>query len=583
MRLLCAALLLLGCGSTEEAAEAPLAPDAALEPAACNPVAPDWDCLLPWPSDAFRTVDGVRYPPQVLPVDKRGVPADPTRDAPTDGFPVTPQILVALPGADPDELVFLEPDATASLRPESTTLILEASTGAPVLHFAEAAPLDPDVVALRPLRPLQPGTRYVVVIQGLSGVEAPESGRARLEVLESTLQLAGVAPEGVQLIWDFTTRSHEVATGRLRAIRDATLGVVPAITIDSIEGRRIEGTIEVPRFVDSEEAGARLLDEGSEGTVQIPFVAMAPTSALEGTPARLLLYGHGFFGDRNRTLGYPADFAERFGFLIVGLDFQGMATADVNDVIPSIAMDPSGGIGFAERVHQGLANFIAMARAGKGALAEALEAEHGAPLYDPAEGVWYLGISAGHMLGGTLLGLSPDFDGAVLNVGGAGFTLVASRARPFAPFITVIANNFEAPRDRLKYEVLIQHPLDRIDPASYAIEARPPVLMQVGLGDAQVPNVASHLHARGLGLGLVQPAPRALAGFEDAPSDEEGLVEYDLGLEAPLPGTVAGTNQAANDVHEGVRRVEAAMKQMDAFLRVGGRVMNFCSGVCDPD
>jgi hypothetical protein len=35
-----------------------------------------------------------------------------------------------------------------------------------------------------------------------------------------------------------------------------------------------------------------------------------------------------------------------------------------------------------------------------------------------------------------------------------------------------------------------------------------------------------------------------------------------------------------NGVHEAVRRLDAAQRQIDAFLRPNGRIENFCEGPC---
>ena len=44
----------------------------------------------------------------------------------------------------------------------------------------------------------------------------------------------------------------------------------------------------------------------------------------------------------------------------------------------------------------------------------------------------------GHILGGMLAALSPDITGYCLNVGGAVFTHIMSRAIPFDPFLSIL-------------------------------------------------------------------------------------------------------------------------------------------------
>jgi hypothetical protein len=64
-----------------------------------------------------------------------------------------------------------------------------------------------------------------------------------------------------------------------------------------------------------------------------------------------------------------------------------------------------------------------------------------------------------------------------------------------------------------------------------------------------------------------------------APADS-ALVYYDLGAQ-PLPdGTLPPPME--NGVHEGVRRDPRAQKQIVAFLRNGGTVVDSCGGACAP-
>ena len=53
---------------------------------------------------------------------------------------------------------------------------------------------------------------------------------------------------------------------------------------------------------------------------------------------------------------------------------------------------------------------------------------------------------------------------------------------------------------------------------------------------------------------------------------------YDVnGTVPPLTNTPPETE---NGVHEAVRRLDAARRQIDAFLRPDGLVENFCDGPC---
>ncbi len=620
--------------------------DAFMSPEGCNPIAAEWDCLLPWPSDVFRAPDPstetgfrVAYTEQAVPRTSGGAAVDFTRDAPADGFPILPQIAALFPqGVDDADLVFFEPAPEDSLGPDSPTVLLEADSGRRVLHFAELDPAAPDdatrLLFVRPMEPLAPATRYVVAIRGLRDhageAVAPPAGFRRLrdgddagdeaaryatEVF-APLESAGVARAELQLAWDFTTRSDANATADLRAVRDAMRDAMaeapPEVIVDMVTEpanggghRRIDGRLIVPAFTDDNVPGARLRRDVdgrpfARGTLEVPFLAFVPASVLargpEDPPAGLLQFGHGFFGDRREIEGFPLQFADAQGYVVVGIDWAGMSRPDAGKVIVDLAgADPASALRFVERLHQGMANQMALARAAKEVLPtlSAFQVD-GRPTYDP-DYVWYYGISQGGILGGTYVAAALDLDAAVLSVGGAGFGLMMSRAAPFAPFLLIIEQQTAGALEAQKVTITTQHGLERIDPISYARHVAadpfdgPPaahrVLMQLGLGDASVPTVAGHVHARALGLRHIVPAPRRVAGLEtvEAPFEGSALVEFDFGVPEPLPGTYPTREPVESPTHEGVRRVPAGMRQVAAFLAVGGRVESVCEGPCDPE
>jgi hypothetical protein len=204
------------------------------------------------------------------------------------------------------------------------------------------------------------------------------------------------------------------------------------------------------------------------------------------------------------------------------------------------------------------------------------------------------GISQGHLLGSTYLALTPHIARGVLSVGGSGFSLIMMRSVNFGEFLTLIEQVVDDYVDHQKFVTMSQSTFDRVDSITYSpmvigrlYPQSPParyVLMHVGIGDPQLPNIASHLQARTLGLTHLTPAPRVIPALPaaDGPLDS-AMVEFDFNLPDPLPGTYAIPPAARNEVHEGVRVLEAAMDQIDAFLRPGGAIQNFCDGPCDPE
>ncbi|MFT7622845.1 MAG: hypothetical protein ACI9WU_002020 [Myxococcota bacterium] len=616
LTLLCVASL--GCGedTTESAAEPLAPPDPLAIPAGCNPIAADWDCLLPWPSDVFR-VDGiVSYPDAAQVKDQGGNPLSPLLN-PADGSPILPQILVRVPGlpgsAAADQLVFHDQDPALSMDASSPTLILDAETGEAVPHFAELDPTAEDdarrVLVIRPLQRLKDNHRYIVALWRMG--EPPEGfRRIRDDDLRQDPVLTPIAERfadaltqldtwsprtDLTLAWDFTTRSQASVTEDMRTMTAPTPDI--SVTIDSVEVdvsdevlRRVEGHLTVPLWMESDQPGARI-HRGADGkpalngTAQVPFIATIPRSVIEREePARIIHFGHGFFGDRTEAEGHPARLGQRLHAVVIAIDWWGMSAPDLSPVLEGLLNDPSKLMIFVERVHQGMVNRRALEEAIAGPLLqEAAFQEDGAPVYD-AEHLYFYGLSQGHILGGTWLALSERVERGALGAGGAGFTFIMFRSSNFSSFLQLALSQLPDAMDRQKFMMMAQHEFDRMDPITYAPEVQVPVLMQIGVGDPQVPNMAAHVHARALGLSLLEPAPRAIFGLEGVVSPFEGsaLAEYEFGVD-PLPGHEMVPPTEGNVVHEGVRQLVAAQEQIGAFFWGGGTAQNQCDGVCDPD
>ncbi len=618
-------------------------------PPGCNPIAADWDCLLPFPSDVFLRADASRpsgqalaIPQEALPLARNGERLDFAALHPSDGASLFPEILVLFPrGLDAANLVFHDQDLSRSQAPSSPTVLLDAESGELVAHFAELDPrtTDPNQqsLILRPLQRLRGGHRYVVALHDLRNrggypLQAPEGFRrlrdgqtaqdpalAALaphyeEAIFPALVAAGLARAELQLAWDFSTRSDADAQGSLRALRSDLLQRLaaspPTVRIERIVEpgdefifRRIEGSFEVPLYLDSAEPGGMLLrdEQGqprAQGRARVPFSVQIPNSAAAaaaaGRPARVVQYGHGFFSG----LGEARDptfrrFAERTGVVLAAVEWWGMSQADMPEVMLALSRHAQAGYAFVERTHQGMANALAFAEVLAGALAQnpACEVE-GQPAYDPAQ-LYFYGTSEGHILGGSYLALSPRIERAVLASGGMGFSLMMMRARPFVGFLMAMSNLFPSPLDQQKFVALSATALDPIDPGTWAphvlsdtLPGSPPsrkLLLQAGLGDASVANLATQAHARSLGLALLEPTPGPVWGLPGVagPYDGSALCEWDFGVEPPLPGYLAEPPLRDSPVHPALWAQDTAMDQIDRFLRPDGRIEQVCGeGPC---
>ena len=620
--------------------------------APCNPLAEELDCLLPFPSDFFLKSDPtlpsghrVAVPEAALPVPVRGRgPLDFSRTVSSDGFSPGSQILAMLPGAiDGSSLAGYAPrepeKALRSLDADSPTVLVEVLTGRKVAHIAELDVRAPrparQALIIRPLERLIAGQTYAVgisslrdlsgsVIEPSPGFRALRDGTPSEDVrliaaretadamLFPALAAAGKERSSLQLAWSFTVGSDEQLRGDLLRIRGLAIEAMrttpPEITIDSVEfdtsarvARLIRGRITVPLFLESSELAAAIYRgadgrASQNGTTEVPFVAVIPNSVVaSGAPARLLQFGHGFFGNSDEaTEGYVTEFADRFGFVVIAMNWWGMSTDDLPALIRDILNDTSLALRFTDRVHQAMVNLMAIAGA-RAALAE-LEPFRldGNALVDPSQ-VYFQGISQGHILGATYAAISPDIQKAVLTSGGANFSTLMFRARPFLGFLGIIAAAVPDALDQQKFATLSQFVFDRIDPYTYSAfllgndldgsRMNRQVLMQMGVGDSEVPNLGSELHARAAGLQVLQPSPVAtppLMSIAEGSGAESAFALYDFQVE-PFPSVTPAPADLGNRVHNDLRGLTASMRQLDAFLRPGGRVEQFCDGLCDPE
>src|SRR5262245_36697344 len=270
----------------------------------------DERCALPFPSSFFLADDPatptgkrVHYGPQALPSNTGGVHIDPTDWNTLDGFSPGAVILSLFPDTGfPVDLAAsgaaFYTDYADSLAAGSPTVLLRASDGARVVHFAEMDANLSDVtrkaLIMRPGRRLDDATRYLVAIRGLVDTQgtpiqprlafralrdgagdaelaeacgqhcadAIASRRPVFEDVFARLAAAGVARDELLLAWDFTTASTAALTDWIVAVRDQAFALgTPAFTVTDVNDgpggvgfnanifRRVQGTFQAPLFM----------------------------------------------------------------------------------------------------------------------------------------------------------------------------------------------------------------------------------------------------------------------------------------------------------------------------------------------
>ena len=429
----------------------------------------------------------------------------------------------------------------------------------------------------------------------------------------------GIARSELQLAWDFTTRSEASVTRDLLAIREDIMkafggGGAPVVAVTKVTqdpspeiARRIEGTLEVPMFLEGADTLSTLRRDASgrpraQGVIKVPFLVQIPSSVLPtkagDAPARVLQYGHGFFGSREEiNYSFMKPYSQKYRFVTAAVDWQGMSQDDLGNVIGAISNSPQDTFLFANSLHQAMANAMTLTYALGSSLANLPELnEGGATLYDPTH-VYYYGISQGHIFGVPLVALSPQIERAVMNVGGAPYSFMMSRSENFGAFLLIIRILLRRKSlDVQKFVTLSQHGFDRVDPATWApyltkksaLPGAPKdrvVLSQFGYWDHSVPTLSGLNLARMMSLPLLEPTPKKPYGFDTvaSPTMESAALLLDYKVGQPIPGYVSKPATTDSPVHNSIRQNPAVQSQIDAFLRPQGVIQNFCEGACDPE
>lgn len=635
MSALALALMLAGCTNGEPELEP--APRGA-----CDPLDESM-CALPWPSSFYQSEDiatesGLRldFAMDSMPINRDNVPLDPRFYNEKDGYSIMGPLLTWFSELDPSNLPS-HVDLAEHLTDTVTIVLIDTSTGERIPIFAEldaTAEFDTErLLIIRPVTPLRHNTRHVVGIRGLNkasgepvdvskGFAALRDGdqattwdiEGRREHFDDNifpvLDAQGFARDDLQLAWDFTTVSRSSSLGVAEFIRDDAAERIgpdgPAYVIDEVQdedcstgasiGRTIYGNMTVPMYTETPRAGT-LLTRGEDGLpfyngdTQVDFLVRVPCSLIETPrPGFILQYGHGLLGNKGEArTGYLSSMADDYGWVVGAVDWHGMADEDRGAITQMLAIDVSGFAILPERTLQGFVQQDALLRMMRGSFAtDPAVTFDGVSVID-TERFAYYGNSQGGILGAGYSGFSTQIERTVLGVGGMPYALLLQRSADFEPFFLVFKAKYIDHRAIALIIGSFQTVWDPGEGAGWAWamnkepgEGQPAkqVLLQVGIGDAQVTTLAAHIMARAYDAKTVAPETREIWGVEEAEPGFTGsaLVEwfYPDGSEEPVENLPPASS---GDTHECPRREPAAQQQLRDFVETG--VINqYCDGPC---
>ncbi len=432
------------------------------------------------------------------------------------------------------------------------------------------------------------------------------------DALLTRLTDLGVARESVVMAWDFPVGTHDNIAAPLDAVVQRMKdelpvdpAFAPAVSIDALLDRdagdapasglwrELRGSFLLTHhlWVDDDQASDeehdggmfRVDDEGlpiPRGEAPAYFVAVVPESVRNADPGTVpvVVFGHGIFSAPAEYLAAPNDpnstveLLDRMGAIGIGGEWRGLTERDRPDAI-RVAVDLGLFPLLTDKLVQGVSNQLALPRLMRTGFREheAFQNADGDSYIDP-DRIYYFGISLGGIEGLTLMAHTDVVEHAVAHVPGSVWSTMLERSTNWNAFEPFVIDHVPAASDRQLIYAASQLLWDPVDPVTHFLDlADKSVLMQVSIGDEQVPNFTAEVIARGAGLAAVSPSVTDPAGLDPlaAPAGPgaSGFMEFDLLTEPPpdVNRPAAGSTGA----HTGIRGTDEVISQVDAFFASG--------------
>lgn len=439
------------------------------------------------------------------------------------------------------------------------------------------------------------------------------------------LEELGVQRDGVQLAWDFVTGSEANLRAPLERVLETMRAELPisashsaqtttSLVRDADAGdaltaglwREVRGSVELTHFLwaedpdeqDPEEhdGGMFRLDEQGlpqpRGPAPAYFVLIVPDSLREAPAgsAPVIIFGHGLFSAPQEYLSAGGDpsrviaLCNSMEAICIGGEWRGLTERDRSDALRA-ATDVSRFPLLTDKLIQGLSNQLALARLVQSDFVDEpyLQATGGGSLIN-RERTYYYGISLGGIEGTAFLANSDVVSSGVLHVPGAVWSLMLERSSNWTPLEEFLAATIEVPAQRQLLYAGMQLLWDPVDPINHlrGLDDKN-VLMQVAVGDEQVPNLSAEMLARSLALPLITPEVHPVFGLQTADTPlgpgASGYFQFHPGMALPGEGNRPA---AVTGAHSAVRQRDEVREQILVFLHDGieGTIIHPCDGPC---
>lgn len=531
-----------------------------------------------------------------------------------------------------------------SLQDGSTVALFNMETGKRVMFFAE---MDqnrvPDLndryaFIIRPQEPMQMGARHAVIITDAlraadgNPIEPPrvfkalrdqesrvspaiEGMKPHYEEIFAFAEAQGYAREHLLMAWDFPVASEDYILGPVISMRDKALAAVKnnefkyKITKNTTNPndniyKIIEGDFEVPSFLkddDTFEFDEQHHPIRQPGVRQYPFTMLVPKKATMGQPLPLVVLGHGIFGNGRSFLTSDGDGAaiqqlcEQFGIVAVATDWIGLSSNDLLRIAGELSADLNRIGIITDQLVQALINTLVLTKLAKGPMAEDPQIKPGPGVMVDTSRIYYWGASLGGIEGSSFISISDDIARAAFGVPGSSWATMFTRSIVFPPVKTLLEPHYPDPLAFMIAFSIFQGRFDYSDPVnvSQLMFKRPLpdapkdrlVVLQEAIGDSQVPNMATEMLARSMGVKLMTPSVTPVYALETlaSPASESVLVQYRLpNYNTPEPPKNNTPPASDNGVHYEMNFLPNVHQQI-ADLFLNGQVVQHCDQECDPN
>lgn len=618
--------------------------------ATCDDLDPE-SCAFPWPSNLYLAPDEDRatgyrlhFGEESLPTNVNGTPISPELLSHLDGYDLGVPIMVRFPDLD-DSTLPGEYSISESMDEGAQILLFEVGDDGlkRVPYWAELDVLEDEssqkTLFIRPAVILETSARYIVALRDLQTIDGapiePSEAfadlvegdtdedpvlpyrQARFDELFGLLESHGIERESLTLAWDFITASTDALHSPMLTIRDDafdfvaeagtpwTIGEVVEYVTEADEtdrpvnaqiGLELRATFEVPHYMKpfSGVSGSWQLNRNEageierDGTRDADILVRIPHRALDGEPMGVVVYGHGLLGSRWGLHGeHLGRLAEEYGYIMIAVDMVGMSNNESNAATQSV-IDINNFVAIADRLHQGILEYLLTARTAREELPELAELTSRNIEID-TDRVHYFGASQGGIFGGTFMALTEDVSRGYLAVPGNNYSTLLHRSTNFVDFNAGMAATYPGSHNRNTVIAILSLMWSTTEPVSFLRHIRKEpfdgtpndVLLAVAKGDWQVATITNEVAARsGIEIPLLEnyDAQREPFDVEVAayPHQGSGTVLYDFGN--PWPDRANDhPEDEIGDPHGWLSTVDGAGDQIDHFFHTG-EIIDVCDG-----